>query len=99
MIDAHVIKLGLEYLDHCASKNQQATLVGMHWHIDAHNKTLPMLEEVNEMLERRPSIYVQRQEGNVIFAAAGSERNVNSQDMSRADKRYREEFDAALKKL
>ena len=99
MIDPHVIKLGTEYLDHCAATNEQATLVGMHWYIDGRNKTLPLLEEVNEALAQRPSFHVKRERGAVVFASAGSEPIVTAEDMRLADKQYRKEFAAALRKL
>ena len=99
MISAHVVRLAVEYLDQCAAKNQQATLVGMHWYIDGRDKTLPLLEEVNDALMQRSSVYVQRANGAVVFASSGSERTVTAEDMKEADKQYRKEFGAALKRL
>jgi hypothetical protein len=99
MISTHVVKLATEYLDQCAAENQQATLVGMHWYIDGRDKTLPLLEEVNEALMQRASVYVQRVNGAVVFSSIGSERVVTVEDMKRADKQYRKEFAVALKKL
>ncbi len=98
MIDPNVVRLAVEYLDQCKTNNTQATLVGMHWHIDASNKTLPLLDEVNEALTHRPSIHVQRTNGLVIFGSDGTERAVSNEDMKRADKQYRKEFSAALKR-
>ena len=99
MISTHVVKLATEYLDQCSARNQQATLVGMHWYIDGRDKTLPMLEEVNEALMQRASVYVQRLNGEVVFASSGSERAITAEDMKRADKQYRKEFAVALKKM
>jgi hypothetical protein len=36
----------------------QSAKLGMHWHIDGRNKTLPLLEEVNEALSQRPQLLV-----------------------------------------
>ena len=99
MIDPHVVKLGTDYLDQCAGTNEKATLVGMHWYIDGRNKTLPLLEEVNEVLARRPSTNVARENGSVVFVSEGSDRIVTAEDMRLADQQYRKEFAAALKKL
>jgi hypothetical protein len=99
MISAAVVKLATEYLDQCAAQNQKATLVGMHWHIDALNKTLPSLEEVNEALAKRPSVFAQRANGEVVFTSVGSTRFVTNDDMKQADTQYRKEFAAALKRL
>lgn len=99
MISTHVVKLATEYLDQCTAKNQPATLVGMHWYIDGLNKTIPMLDEVNEALMQRASVYVQRLNGAVVFVSSGSERTITAEDMKRADKQYRKEFAVTLRKL
>jgi exopolysaccharide biosynthesis predicted pyruvyltransferase EpsI len=99
VIDPHVVKLATEYLDQRNSENHQATLVGMHWYIDGRNKTLPTLEEVNEALSKRANVRVQRLHGAVVFGLGGTKRAVTIEDMRKADKSYRKEFAAALKKL
>ena len=71
----------------------------MHWHIDALDKTLPSLEEVNEALAKRPSVFIQRVNGEVVFGSIGSEKFVTNEDMKHADKQYRKEFAVALKRL
>ena len=98
MIDANVVKLAVEYLDECKETKVVATLVGMHWHIDGANKTLPLTTEINEALKQRPHVRVQRTNGVVIFGQAGEERVVTNEDMKLADKKYRKEFWAAVKK-
>lgn len=99
MISAHVVRLATEYLDQCAAKQQPATLVGMHWYIDSRDKTLPLLEELNEALKQRPAFYVQRGPKGVVFASTGTERTLTHEDMKQADSRYRKEFAAALKRI
>lgn len=99
MLDTHVVSLALEYLDECQSAGRQATLVGMHWYIDGRNKTLPLLSEVIEALSQRPQLLVSRQRGNVVFSPNGTGRDVTPDDMRGADKQYRSEFSAELRKL
>ena len=99
MISSHVINIAVEYLDGCAATNQRATLVGMLWHVDGRNKTLPLVEEVNEALKQRPSICVERVDSLVLFGLHGSERAITVEDMRGADKQYRKEFAAALRRL
>ena len=99
MLSPHVVKLAVEYLDQCQAAGQQATIVGMHWHIDGRNKTMPLLDEVNEALRQRPHLKVSRQDGIAIFSPEGSESVVTADDMRRADKQYRADFSAELRKL
>lgn len=99
MRDTHVIKLAVEYLDTCRTEGREATLVGMHWHIDGRNKTMPLLGEVNEALAQRPEIRVSRPNGAVVFSAQGDESIVTAEDMHRADEKYRSEVAAQLRTL
>ena len=96
MISEHVVDLAIEYLDQCVAGGKTATLVGMHWHIDGRDKTLPLIDEVNEALKRRPNISVSRKNASVIFASDGSEHVVTGEDMKQADTQYRKEFPIAL---
>jgi hypothetical protein len=98
MIDPHVVKLAVEYLDDCVAQKTAATLVGMHWYIDAHHKTLPLTEEVNAALYERPALRAERIKGRVVFTHSGKEL-VTNDDMHRADKQYRREFAQTLRKL
>src|SRR5690242_15319785 len=99
MLSPPVVKLAVEYLDQCEAAGRQATIVGMHWHIDGRNKTMPLLDEVNEALKQRPHMKVSRQDGIVIFSSAGSESVVTADDMRRADKQYRAEFSVEWRRL
>ena len=98
-ISAHVVGLAIEYLDQCAAEKREATLVGMHWYIDGRNKTMPLLEEINQALQQRPTVRIQRVKGAVVFSPNGSDGIVTHEDMRHADKQYRREFSAALKAL
>ena len=99
MISERVVELAIEYLDQCVAVGKTATLVGMHWHIDGRNKTLPLIEEVNEALKRRPHLSVSRGNASVVFAYDGSEHVVTGEDMKQADIQYRKEFAIALARL
>ncbi len=99
MADANVVGLAVEYLDECRENDHVATLVGMHWHIDGRNKTMPLLSEVNEALAQRPQFFVSRPNGAVVFSGHGTERLVTADDMRVADKQYRTEFAKELRRL
>jgi hypothetical protein len=99
MIDAHVVQLITDYLDQCITKGSQATLVGVQWYVDGRNKTLPLLEEINEALRHRPSLLVERLNGAVVFSLSGTEKVITAEDLRLADKQYRKEFSVAYKKL
>lgn len=99
MINAHVVDLAVGYLDECLATGRLATLVGMHWHIDGRNKTLPVLGEVNEALAWRPRVFVSRPNGDVVFSDQGTERSVTADDLRRADGQYRAEFSEELRRL
>jgi hypothetical protein len=99
MISSHIVKLATDYLDQCAAESTKATLVGMHWHIDGSDKSLPLLDEVNEALSQRPSVYVQRINNEVVFTQTGTERAITTDDMKLADKQYRKEFSVVLRGL
>ncbi len=92
MVDVHVVGLAVEYLDECQRNGQVATLVGMYWHIDGRNKTMPLLSEVNDALAQRPQFFVSRPHGAVVFSVHGTERVVTADDMRVADGQYRAEF-------
>ena len=96
MIDSHVVELAIEYLDDCIARKLPATLVGMHWYIDARNKTIPLTEEVNAALTQRPALGVERIGGRVVFTHS-SEHSVTKEDMRHADRQYRREFARKLK--
>jgi hypothetical protein len=60
---------------------------------------MPLLIEINEALKQRPHLRVMRQDGIVAFSPGGSEAVIMADDMHRADKQYRAEFSAELRKL
>jgi hypothetical protein len=99
MISAHIVKLATDYLDQCAVENQQATLVGMLWHIDRLDRSIPLVDEVNEALTLRASVYVQQVNGAVVFTSRGAQRIITSEELRQAGNQYHKEFAAVLKKL
>ena len=90
MLSDRVVRMITDYLDECATLKREATLVGMHWYVDSHNKTLPTVEEVNAALRQRPSF---------LAAITGNAPLVSEENMRQADREYRKEFSEALKRL
>ena len=88
MINPRVVDLVTAYLDECAASGAEATLIDVLWYVDARFKSLPMVEEVNEALRRRPVRLV---------GVSGSHSFASSDDMSCADREYRKQFSRALK--
>jgi hypothetical protein len=99
MIDEGVVSFAKEYLDRRFSENKEATLVGMCWYIDGRDKTIPLLDEVNEALRQHVSAYVQRADGIVSFTSTGHDRNITADDLEQAIASYRQEFAVALEQL
>jgi hypothetical protein len=99
MINEGVVSLAQRYLDLRFAENREGTLVEMVWYIDARDKMIPLLDEVNEALRRHASAYVQRADVKIIFTRAGSDRTITDEDLERAIINYREEFAATLKRL
>ena len=99
MISQANVALAVEYLNRCRAERKLATLVGTFWYIDAKNKLVPELEEINEALKQRGEVFVERVNGEVVFSPTGSTREVTAEDMRAADRQYRKEFAAAYAKL
>jgi hypothetical protein len=99
MIEMHVVRLATEYLDYCFAKNEQATLVAMLNWIDAKDKTVANLDEVNDALRQRPAVSIQRIAGKIVFGSTGSDQAVTDDELRQACADYREEFRLAYEKL
>lgn len=95
MVDESVVQLATEYLDRYLEDEKGANLVGMLWYVDAREKLVPELDEVNEALARRPSARVHRVEGKVIFTATDGERTILQSDW---DQGY-SDYTAEIRKL
>jgi hypothetical protein len=93
------IELATTYLDMCFREGKPATLVGMHWYIDGRNKLIPALEELNEALRRRPTVYIHRTNQGIEFALTGTERLITEEDLKQGYARYHEDFLAKSKSL
>ena len=94
-----IVHFIIEYLDHCGTSHEDATLVGMHWYVDGREKTVPDVDEVNKALKKRPTIYVQRGANGVVFASSGTDRTVTADDMAQAQRQYAEALRVAVGKL
>jgi hypothetical protein len=65
-----LVKLAVDYLDRYFEENHEATLVEMLEYAD-HGKLVLTLEEVNEALSQRPSVFVQQREGKMFLQLRG----------------------------
>lgn len=72
MVSTHVVKLVAEYLDGCSADGKQATLVDLCFFVDAKDRTLPSLEEIDAALGQRPNVRVNRIDGSIVFAPSGT---------------------------
>jgi sugar phosphate isomerase/epimerase len=88
VVNLRVVDLVTAYLDECAASGVDGTLVGVLWYVDAHFKSLPTVEEVNEALRRRPVR---------LLGLSGSQPFASSDDISSADREYRKQVSRALK--
>ncbi len=101
MVSQRVVKLITDYLDESEAKATSATLVGICWYVDGHNKTPPLLEEINQALASRPNVGIEHNNGDIVFVLGHPKANpaVTSNDLQRADAAYRKEFSLKLKEL
>ena len=99
MISERVVGIIREYLDHCSASRVEPTLVGIHWHVDGRNKTLPLGAEVNAALAFHPTLRTMERDGRVVFSTSGVREGVTDADMQTADAQYRKEFAAEYKNL
>jgi hypothetical protein len=99
MTSERIVQRIVDYLDASCSTDAPSTLVGLHWYVDGHEKTLPLVEEVNLGLQRRPLIHVVRENGHVLFGPNGPERTIAGEDLSAADREYRKQFSAKYNAL
>jgi hypothetical protein len=99
VIDDYAVKLATEYLDHSLGKEKPATLVDMLGYVDAHDKVVLTLEEVNEALKQRPSAHLQRVDGRVIFNQSSGDREITEDDLKQNVQMYHDAFWALYRQL
>jgi len=99
MIDDYTVKLATEYLDYCFGKSEAADLPGMLNQVDYYDRVVMVLEEVNEALRLRPSVFVHRVEGRVIFNQRAGDRAITEDDLQRNFAIYHTDFWAKYKEL
>src|SRR5579863_3111023 len=92
MTDNYAVKLATDFLDKKLGENHETTLVEMLFYADARGKLVLSVDEVNEALNQRPSVYVERREGRIVFSAKGTERSISPQDHEQNCKAYSTEF-------
>ena len=99
MIDEFAVKLAIEYLDRNFAKGAPADLVGMLDHVDYYDRVVMVMEEVQEVLKQRPSVYVQRVDGRVIFTQSSGHREITEEDLERNVRMKTDEFWAKYRQL
>ena len=99
MIDEHAVKFAVEYLDRRFANGEHADLVGMLKHVDYFERVVIVREEVQEALKERPSVFMQRVDGRVIFTKTFGGREITDEDLERNTQMYRDEFWAEYREL
>lgn len=97
MIDEYAVKFATEYLDRQFASGEPADLVGMLNHVDFFDRVVMVLDEVNEVLKQRPSVYVQQSNGRVIFNQSSGDREITDEDLHRNVEMYHEWFESYYK--
>jgi hypothetical protein len=99
MTDEFAVKYATEYLDRQFAGGKPADLVGMLNHVDYFERVVMVVDEVNETLRQRPSVYVRRIDGRVVFNQSDGDREITEEDMSRNVQMYQKWFEAQYKAL
>jgi hypothetical protein len=97
--DHYAVKLAIEYLDKLFKTDQPATLVKLLGYVDARDKTVLNLDEVNEVLKQRPNVFVERVDGRVVFNQNSGDREVTKDDLDNNFAIYHAEFLAKCREL
>lgn len=99
MIDHIAVNCAIEYLDKQFAKGEPADLVGMLNHVDYFERVVMVVDEVNETLRQRPSIYVQRIDGRIVFSQSAGDREITDDDLNRNAQMYHEWFQDQYERL
>jgi hypothetical protein len=99
MIDDHAIKLATEYLDGKFAKGEPADLIGMLNHVDYYERVVMVREEIQAVLNQRPSVTIQRADGRVIFTQTLGDREITEDDLKHNVQLYLDDFDARYQRL
>ncbi len=99
MIDEFAVKFATEYLDQQFAGGKPADLVGMLNHVDYFERVVMVVDEVKETLRQRPSVYVRRIDGRIVFNQSDGDREVTEEDLSRNVQMYKKWFEAQCKAL
>jgi hypothetical protein len=99
MADEFAIQFATEYLDQQFAGGKPADLVGMLNHVDYFERVVMVVDEVNETLRQRPSVYAQRIDGRIVFNQSAGDREITDEDLSRNVQMYEKWFAAQYKAL
>ena len=92
MVDEPVLESVLKYLDTCSASSEQASLVGMWEFVDYYLRAHLPAAAVNEALRLRPSLFVHRENGRVVFNQSEGDREVTEEDIQKNWEVYHTEF-------
>lgn len=99
MIYEDVIDLAVKYLEERFAEGKRADLPGMLMYVDAYDHILMERDEVNAVLQRSPSVAVERVDGRIVFTQSAGDREISERDMRRSVAMYHEEFAAMARRL
>jgi hypothetical protein len=99
MIDEIAVKFAIEYLDRSLAKGEPADLADMLNHVDYYERVVMEKEEVLEVLNQRPTVYVQRVNGRVVFTHSAGDREITEDDLNRSVALYQDEVRAKSREL
>jgi hypothetical protein len=99
MIDEAAVKFAIEYLDRQFVAGETADLVGMLNHVDYFDRIVMVLEEVNETLRQRPTVFAQRIDGRVVFSQSSGDREITAEDLDINIRLYHRWFQETYKRL
>jgi hypothetical protein len=99
MIDEEAVKFATKYLDRQFAAGETADLVGMLNHVDYFGRIVMVLEEVNETLRQRPTVFAQRIDGRVVFSQSSGDREVTAEDLDINIQLYHRWFQETYERL
>jgi hypothetical protein len=99
MIAKHVVNLALKYLDETLAKSELPTLIVMLEYVDYYDRSIMVLDEVNQIFRERPGLCVQRVDGKITFTMTEGDRVISAEDLGQSIHAYDVDFWERYRKL